>query len=322
MQDAKEGDVVFFSNGQYKEFLLTTKASVCFISQENLELLNKECIAFISQNPSLSFSLFVDYLYGTDEEYSLQEFSVNINNYHKNSFGAFIHNTCIIEDNVVIEKDCVIHQFTTIRSNTKIKSNTIIMPNCFIGKNVEIAENCYVYSNCSIMNARIHENCLIKSNVSIGDDGFGFAVDEKNMSVKKNQHSGFVIIHKNVTIGSNSTIHRGYISDTIIGESTKIDSLVMIAHGVHIGRGCFICGQTAIAGSAALGDFITCGGQVGIPGHVKIASKTTFAAKTGVIGNIEQSGVYAGYPAINIWTWRRINAMLRKMVERKSNSAG
>ena len=122
---------------------------------------------------------------------------------------------------------------------------------------------------------------------------------------------GNVIIENNVEIGSNTCIDRATIDSTIIGEGTKIDNLVQIGHNVKIGKNCLIIAEAGISGSCNIGNNVIIGGQVGIADHVDIPDNTTIASKSGVIGTITKSGVYAGFPAIDHMQWLRNMAIIK-----------
>ncbi|CAN1222250.1 Probable UDP-3-O-acylglucosamine N-acyltransferase 2, mitochondrial [Linum grandiflorum] len=126
-------------------------------------------------------------------------------------------------------------------------------------------------------------------------------------------------IGNDVEIGANSCIDRGSWRDTVIGDHSKIDNLVQVAHNVVIGRSCIICGQVGIAGSATIGNYVTLGGRVAIRDHVSIASKVRLAANSLVTKDIKEPGDYAGFPAIPVQEWRRQVANQRRISKQVSS---
>ncbi len=136
---------------------------------------------------------------------------------------------------------------------------------------------------------------IIHHGAAIGQDGFGFAMSAKGHL--KVPQLGRVIIQDDVEIGANTTIDRGATRDTIIGEGTKIDNLVQIAHNVVIGRHCVIVSQVGISGSTTLEDFVVLGGQVGVVGHVTIGMGAQIAGSSNVNADIPRGARYGGTPA-------------------------
>ena len=149
------------------------------------------------------------------------------------------------------------------------------------------------------------DNVKIHSGTVIGADGFGF-INEKQSIIKIPQ-TGDVVIESNVEIGSNCSIDRATIGSTLIGESTKIDNLVHIAHNVKIGENTIIAGQVGVAGSSIIGDNVKIGGQAGISGHLKIGNNVEIAGGSGVIKDIPDNTKVMGYPAKNIRDFLRNN---------------
>ena len=140
------------------------------------------------------------------------------------------------------------------------------------------------------------ENCIIQSGARIGGTGFGFEMKTK----QKINHSGNVIIGKNSSIGSNTTIDRAVFDSTSVGEFSNIDNLVQIAHNVEIGNFAVIAAQVGIAGSTKIGDHVKIGGQAGISGHIKIGNNVQIGGGSGVIKDISNNSKVMGYPARSI----------------------
>ena len=130
---------------------------------------------------------------------------------------------------------------------------------------------------------------------------------------KKIPQLGRVIVGNNVEIGANSTVDRGSIGDTVIGDSCMIDNIVHLGHNVQLGKNCIIAAMTGISGSTTIGNNAIIGGQVGISGHIKIGNNVTIAAKTGVMKDIEDNNVIAGYPSEKIQDWHRNTVILKNL---------
>jgi UDP-3-O-[3-hydroxymyristoyl] glucosamine N-acyltransferase len=219
--------------------------------------------------------------------------------------GFVTKNKSNISNTININKGVVLGQGVNIGKNVKIGSNTVIGNGVFIDDGTEIG------SNCSIEYSEIGKNCIIYPGVRMGTTGFGFNFDDNG--VYKFPHRGKVVIGDNVEIGANSTIDRGSLGDTILGNFVMVDNLVHIAHNVEIGNGCVICGQSGLAGSSKLGNNVILGAQVGVAGHVSIASGTVLSARTGVTKNINSPCLMGGFPAVPINEFRKQVATLRRI---------
>ena len=278
IQNSKPGTITFLSNPIYKRYLSTTTASAIILSDGKL-LEGKNGIAVT--NPQLAISEVLNLFF------------------NEKTFKPFIHPKATISKNaqighaVRIEAGAVINDYVTIGENSFVGSNTVI------GEGTAIGTNCKILSNVTLYDKIIlGKNVIIHSGSVIGSDGYGYVTI--NDQHKKIPQTGNVIIGDNVEIGSNCAIDRATIGNTIIGEMTKIDNLVHIAHNVKIGKGCLLTSGFAIAGSSEVGDYCTFAGQVGVAPHIKIGDKSIFAAKSGVTKSLKGNKIYAGYPAREI----------------------
>jgi len=185
--------------------------------------------------------------------------------------------------------------------------------NVTIGENVEIGNNCTIYPGVFINhNTIIGDNVIIHPNTVLGSDGFGLY--KLNGSWKKIPHLGFVIIENDVEIGSNTTIDRGMIDNTILKKNCKIDNLVHIAHNVTIGSNTAIAACTGIAGSTSIGDNCTIGGGVGINGHITICDNVNIHGMSMITKSITKEGNYASaLAADSVRNWRRNQVIFRNL---------
>lgn len=212
--------------------------------------------------------------------------------------GGTFHKSACIDPTALIEIGAVVHSKSVLGANVYIGSGAIIGPAVAIGQSTKIGYNVAI-SNCTI-----GDSCVIHNGVCIGQDGFGFFVDEHGSMLKKPQVLN-AKIGNHVEVGANSCIDRGSWRDTVIGDYSKIDNLVQIGHNVVIGQNCMLCGQVGIAGSVTMGDYVTLGGRVAVRDHVSIASKVRLAANSSVTKDIKEPGDYGGFPAVPIREWRR-----------------
>ena len=293
ISNSSENDLSFFSNIKYLNDLKKIKAKACLIDEKYINYLPNNCYPIIVKDPYLALA-FVSNLFNDEVIKS----------------NGIISKNSSIDLKSKIEKNVQINSFTKIYHNTEIKEDTYIGSNTSIGPNVIINKNVVIHDNVSISNAIIMENCIIKPGARIGGAGFGF-----EMKTKQNiNHSGNVVIGKNSSIGSNTSIDRAVFDSTSIGEFSNIDNLVQIAHNVNIGDFAVIAAQVGIAGSTKIGNYVTIGGQAGISGHLVIGDNVTIAGKSGVTKNIGNNSIIAGFPAKDIKLWKKeiIRNSLRK----------
>ena len=144
----------------------------------------------------------------------------------------------------------------------------------------------------------IGSNCVIKSNTTIGSEGFGFAYN--NNKHIHFPHTGGIKIGKRVWIGSNVSIEKGSLENTIISDGVLIDDLVQIGHNVKIGNNCILAGQVGIAGSSIIGNNVMIGGQAGISGHLNIGNNVKIGGGSGVVNDIPNNHQVMGYPAVSL----------------------
>ncbi len=215
-----------------------------------------------------------------------------------------IHPTARVSSNVVLAPGVVLGPDAEIGERTRIGANAVI------GRGVTIGRDCLIGANAFIGFAHIGDEVVVQSGGIVGGSGFGFSSAADGHA--KTPQLGRVILQDRVEIGANTTIDRGALGDTVIGEGSKIDNLVQIGHNTSIGRHCILAGQVGISGSVVIGDFVLMGGKVGIADHVTIGDRVRLAALTGVGFNLEGGQDYGGVPARPIREWQRaMTAILR-----------
>ncbi len=221
-----------------------------------------------------------------------------------------IHSTARIGGDVALAPGVVIGASAEIGDRTRIGPNTVI------GRGVAIGRECEIAGNVWISHSLIGDRVQILPGAQIGQPGFGFASDTSGHI--KIPQLGRVIIQDDVEIGACTTIDRGALGDTVIGEGTKIDNLVQIGHNTRTGRNCIIVAQTGISGSCEIGDFVVLGGQAGIADHAHIGDGARVAAKSGMPpGDYPGGADYGGYPVRLAKEWRREVATLALLARRR-----
>jgi UDP-3-O-[3-hydroxymyristoyl] glucosamine N-acyltransferase len=234
--------------------------------------------------------------------------------YPESSLVAWSQQTAV-DPSATIGANVTLSPGVVIGPGAEIGDGTRVGPNCVIGRGVAIGRACEIGSNCSITNAYIGDRVLVFPGAQIGQPGFGFA--SGSAGHVKIPQIGRVIIQDRVEIGACTTIDRGALGDTVIGEGTKIDNLVQIGHNTRLGRHDMIVSQVGISGSCELGDFVVLGGQVGLADHVKVGDGARFAARSGVPpGEFAGGQDYGGAPAKPAREWMREIFTLTNLAKR------
>lgn len=203
---------------------------------------------------------------------------------------AIIAASAKIDPTAHVGPNCVVGARVRLGAHSVLMGGNHIGRDCQIGDDVCLFPNVVIYAQCQIG----HRVCIHAGTV-IGSDGYGYVFDEGQH--RKSLQVGNVIIHDDVEIGANTAIDRGALGATVIGQGTKIDNLVHIAHNVVLGRHCLVMGQVGFAGSTQLGDYCVIASQSGIAGHLKLGHQATVGAKSGVMRDIPDKGTVLGIPA-------------------------
>lgn len=299
IEQPSAGAVVFVGNKKHGKILSELKVAAVFCSDELVSFVPKGVAALITKQPQKDFSIIGRVLFPEAIKPSSLLGDNGI------SPQAYIHPTAKLEENVTVEAGVAIGRDVEIGSGTVIAAGAVIGANCRIGR------DCYISSGVSLQCCLVGNRVYLYPGVRIGQDGFGYLSGA--IGIEKIPQLGCVIIQDDVEIGANTTIDRGALSDTVIGEGTKIDNLVQIAHNVRIGRFCIIAAHTGIAGSVTVGDMSVLGGRVGISDHVNIGSKVQIAASSGVMNDIPDGEKWGGIPARPFKQWFREVAALRNI---------
>ncbi|MDR3592292.1 MAG: UDP-3-O-(3-hydroxymyristoyl)glucosamine N-acyltransferase [Negativicutes bacterium] len=223
-----------------------------------------------------------------------------------------VHPTAVVGANVRLGRNVAVMAHAVIGDNASVGDNTVIYPLVSLGEEAAVGADTIIYPHVTVYRrCVIGSRVIIQAGAVIGSDGFGFVtVGGKHHKVP---HVGHVSIGDDVEIGANVTIDRGTTGSTTVGNGTKIDNLVHLAHNVVIGENCFLVAFTGISGSAHIGNNVTFAGQSGSAGHLTIGDNCVFAAKSGVIGNVPANSFYAGFPARPHREWLRSEGAQRRV---------
>lgn len=296
LSTAESNQISFWDNKRYLEEFNNSKAGACIVRPE-VESNSDEMVLLKTSDPYTGYAKIAQAFYPN----SIEKGSV--------ADSAFIDQTAILD------KTCQVDAGAVIGAQTKIGKRTRIGANSVVSDGVEIGSDCRIGPNVTLQSCLIGDGVVLHAGVRIGQDGFGFAMSEKGHL--KVPQLGRVIIENDVEIGANSTVDRGAGPDTVIGQGSKIDNLVQIAHNVKIGRNCIIVSQVGISGSTKVGDFVVMGGQAGLTGHLSIGDGVQIAAQSGVMRNIEAGQQVGGTPSVPMRQWLKSVALMEKLL--KSN---
>ncbi len=274
LSNASNDSLTFFANSKYKSELKETNAAAVVLREHDVEFC--PTASLVTTDPYLLFARIA-----SDFDTSKQ-------------FQPGIHAAAVIDSSCDVPSTCKIGAGVVLAMNVELGEHVFVGANSVVEKDTKIGESSWISSGVIIHEGtEIGLRAIIHPGVVIGADGFGFS-EAKDSAWVKIPQMGRVIIGDDVEVGANTTIDRGTLSDTVIGNGVKLDNLVQIGHNVIIGDHTAIVAQTGVAGSTAIGKRCRIGGQVGIAGHLKIIDDTTIAARTTVIKDIKDSGVYAG----------------------------
>src|ERR1700732_3215401 len=292
LDEAGPMHLTFFDNLKYADQLAATKAGACLVSKRFEQSVPPDVAVLRVDHPFREFVKVARVLHSD---------ALRPNSWFGNSgiaASAVIDPTAHLEDGVIVDPLAV------IGPNVEIGAGTVIGAGAVIAANVRSGRDCNVGARCSIQFALIGNNVLIHPGCSIGQDGYGFVFFGPDGHLKVPQ-TGRVLIQNDVEIGAGTTIDRGSLRDTVIGEGTKIDNQVQIGHNVTIGRHCLLAAQIGLAGSLAMGDHVALGAKVGINNHPHIGDGAQVTAMSAVKDDIPANGRWGGTFAKTTRQWLR-----------------
>jgi UDP-3-O-[3-hydroxymyristoyl] glucosamine N-acyltransferase len=227
---------------------------------------------------------------------------------------AGVHPTAVIAAEAAIDASAQIGPLAVIGARAKIGARCRIGAGAVIGDGVVIGVDCRIHAHVSVSHAVLGARVTLFPGARVGQEGFGFTLTERGFLTTP--QLGIVVIGDDVEIGANTTIDRGAMGDTVIGDGTRIDNLVQIGHAVRIGRYCAIAGHVGLSGSCLVDDYVMIGGQAGLADHVRVGAKARIGAKAGVMSDIAAGAVVLGAPAQPAREFFRETATLRRLARR------
>jgi UDP-3-O-[3-hydroxymyristoyl] glucosamine N-acyltransferase len=286
---AGAGDVAFLASRKHADGLSGSAASACFVREDDATLMPAGCTALVTDRPQAAWAVAAGLLHAPLE--------------HSTTGGA-VHPAANLEPDVILGHGVVVGAGASIGRGARIGSGAVIGPGVAIGR------DCRIGPGVVIGFALIGDRVSIHAGAVIGEPGFGAVAGERG--VIDIPQLGRVIIQDGVTVGANSCIDRGAYDDTSIGENTKIDNLVHIAHNVTVGRNCVLAAFTGISGSVVIGDGVQFGGKAGVADHLSIGAGAGVGAAASVFKDVPAGEVWTGFPARPLKRWMRETAWLAR----------
>lgn len=293
LEQAGAGDITFLANRRYRHHLATTQASAVILKSADQSYC--KTTAWVVKDPYVIYARVAQLLYAPTP------------------VSPGIHPSAVIHPGADIDRGASIAANCTIGSNVIIRSGVQLGPGCVIGDGSRIDEGSRLVANVTIgCQVIIGKRALLHPGVVIGGDGFGFA-NEGGEWIKIPQ-IGSVIIGDDVEVGANTTIDRGALQDTLIGNGVKLDNQIQIGHNVQIGDHTAIASGAGVAGSTKIGKRCAIAGHVGIIGHLTITDDVQITAMSFVTSSIESAGIYSsGYPYETNRQWLKNTARLHQL---------
>jgi len=290
LSEATSTQLSFFTDVKYASQLSETKAAAVFIDAKHAALLPSTTIALI-----------------TDEAYLKLAYASKF----------FAHKIITKGGHPNLGENCDIDKRVRFGNNVTLGDNVTVMAGAYVGDNVTVGSNTLLYPNVTLYHSTVvGKNCIIHSGTVIGCDGYGFAHTRQGEHIKIYQN-GNAVVEDDVEIGANCTIDRAVFGTTYIRKGTKLDNLIQVAHNCDLGEHTLLAAQVGLAGSTTLGRNVVMGGQSATAGHLEVGAFTTIAGKGGVTKSLEGGKMYAGFPAIEIKAWRKMQAVLMRLVKNR-----
>ncbi|MBU6475286.1 MAG: UDP-3-O-(3-hydroxymyristoyl)glucosamine N-acyltransferase [Alphaproteobacteria bacterium] len=297
LETAEKTHLGFLDNKKYIDVFRATKAGACFVRVELASHAPAGTVCLTNKNPYKAYAIAAAMFYPPERPETR------------------VAPSAVVDASAKIGADCVIEEGAVIGANVKIGDRCRIQAHAVIRQGVEIGSDCDIGPHVTVSHALIGDKVRLHHGVCIGRQGFGFAIDPAGFVAVP--QLGRVIIGPDVEIGANTTVDRGAGPDTVIGQGTRIDNLVQIAHNVKIGKYCVIVAQVGISGSTQVGDYAMLGGQAGLAGHIKIGAGAKVAAQSGLMRDVPDGAEVMGSPAVPIRQSMKQTAVLAKLATRK-----
>lgn len=295
LADAQPGEISFFSHHRYANDLKTTRASAVLVGPD---FAGETAATLVRvENPSRAFVTITAAFVRPPQRPP-----------------AGVHPSAVVHTGASIDPEASVCEHAVVMPGAVIGPRAIVGAGSYVGHDARLGEDVFLHPHAVVREGSLLGNrVIIHSGAVIGSDGFGY--DTRNGRHEKIPQSGIVVLEDDVEIGANTTIDRARFGRTVIGEGTKVDNLVQIAHNVVIGKHCIVCSQVGLAGSARVGDGVVLAGQAGIVGHITIGDGSIIGAQSGVSNDVAPKSIVVGSPPRPIGEWKRSIVRVDKLAE-------
>ena len=298
LEAAGPGDLSFLGNPRYRPEVARSRASVVLLPPDYEGEPGPDQLFLEVDNPSLALARVCARI-----EQSL---------WPKPAPG--VHDSAVVSPAASVAPSATVGPLCVVEEGAVVGAGAHLQAHNFVGRGARIGENCWLMPGAVVAaECVLHSRVRLQPGVIIGSDGFGYEL--VNQRHEKVPQVGNVVIGDDVEIGANTTLDRARFSYTSVGEGTKIDNLVQVAHNVVIGRHCLICAQVGISGSTTLEDYVVLGGQAGLVGHVRVGRGSKVGAKSGINRDLPPGSVVHGNPCLPYMLERRITVLRHRLPE-------
>lgn len=303
---AGPGELTFVSNPKYAAAARSTKASAVIVSEDFPAI---SAAMLRAKDPYLTFARALELFYEPVR------------------YAPGVHPTAVVDSTAKIGKGAHIGPYVVIGERVEIGANAVLLAHVVIYRGVKIGDDFFAHAHSVVReNCRVGNNVLLQNGVVIGADGFGFAKTAEGRWHKIPQPAP-VVIEDDVEVQANSCIDRASVGETRIGRGVKIDNLVQVGHGSHVGADSLLCSQVGLAGSTEIGRKVILTGQVGVVGHCTVGDNAIVTPQSGVANDIAAGAIVSGAPAVDHRAWLKYSAILPRLPEiaravRKASAKG
>jgi UDP-3-O-[3-hydroxymyristoyl] glucosamine N-acyltransferase len=297
LEDAGPGQLSFYGSPRYRKELGTTRASAVLVSAD--EPVERTDVAWVRvASPHLAFARILALFHPGPRP------------------APGVHPRAEVHPTARVDPTATMMALAVVEAGAVVGARSVLWPGSYLGEEARLGEDCVLQPG-----AVVRERCVLGNRVVlqpgavVGSDGFGFAFDPSGPEHVKVPQVGRVRIEDDVEVGAASCIDRATTGETVIGQGTKIDNLVQIAHNVQVGPLSILCAQVGVSGSAELGTGVILAGQVGVVGHIQVGDGARVVAQSGIAHDVPPGATLSGAPAVDLGLWLRQSAALKHLPE-------